>query len=224
MSSLCALISGTFLPSTVCVFGLMADNDVWVSVFMPPLVLAERGDIFVFGRKSVSQECGGSPPPTGMVPCLAASTGTSVGPGDAGPVASAAAAEASPRRGSRGWGSSSDEDDCYHAAASSSKRAPAPCISSSSPPPPPPDSRTPTTPPVSLPPGDPVASCFSYRRHAHRVVDCPSAACGRSLLVLSRGWTKVWVDGWRSRRSCDATKRATLVSHLYPAREPPPDF
>ena len=46
-----------------------------------------------------------------------------------------------------------DKDDCYHASASSRKHVPTPWISSSSPPPPPPDSRTPTTPPVSLQPG-----------------------------------------------------------------------
>ena len=58
-------------------------------------------------RRSASQGRGGPAPPNphGIVPCLAASTGTSAGPDDTAPAASAAAAEASPRRDSRGRGS-----------------------------------------------------------------------------------------------------------------------
>ena len=33
-----------------------------------------------------------------------------------------------------------------------------------------------------------------------------------------------WVDGWHCWLSCADGKRATLVSHLYPAREPPAEF
>ena len=68
-------------------------------------------------------------PTPGMVPCFAASAGASVGSGDAARAAPAAMAEASPQRGSRGWGSSSDVVDCYHACASSKQRVATPWIS-----------------------------------------------------------------------------------------------
>ena len=121
-----------------------------------------------------------------------------MGSGDAAPAAPAATAEASPRRGSRRWGSSSDEVDCHHAKASSNQRVSTPWISSSSPPPSPPDSRIPTTSPVSLPAGilAPPASDFGGTLTGFRAVDCPVR-----LRVDDEGW----VDGGRSQLSCSAS-------------------
>ena len=150
MSLVCGYLK-LFLRGSLTASPTMADIQISVSAFMPhPFRRNEL--IHAFWKEEITQGRGGAgappPPGPGFIPCLAASTVTTVGPDGTAPTASAAAAEAGSRRGSRNWGSSSDEDDYY-----SSKRVPAPWISCSSPPPPPPDVRVPATPLVSLPPG-----------------------------------------------------------------------
>ena len=105
---------------------------------------------------------------------------------------------------SRRWGSSSDEVDGHHAKASSNQRVSTPWISSSSPPPSPPDSRIPTTPPVSLPPGilAPPASDFGGTLTGFRPVDCPVRLRVDDAFSCLREDDEGWVDGGRSQLSC----------------------
>ena len=52
---------------------------------------------------------------------------------------------------------------------------------------------------------------------AHSLGSAPSIAlCGCA-------WDEGWGDGWLSQLSYEAGRRATLVSHLHPAHEPPPE-
>ena len=103
---------GTPLLRTVCLSGLMADNNIWVSVFVTPPVPAERCDTCVLERRASARSVEHRRLATtrdGSVPFS-----FYIGHGDAAPEA---------------W-------DCNHASASSSKRFPAPWVSSSSQPPP----------------------------------------------------------------------------------------
>ena len=161
-----------------------------------------------------------------MVPCLAASIRTCVGPGDAVPAAPSAPADASPRRGRWVWRSSSDEGDGYHAPGSSSKREPTQWISSSAPPPPPPDSRIPTTPQVSLPPGvrSPPGSDAHSTSVGFRDVDCPVRMRMGDAFLCLRDDDEGWVVGWCLQLSCSANKQAAWFHRPYSAHEPPLEF
>ena len=101
-----------------------------------------------------------------------------------------------------------------------------PWISTSSPPPPLPDVRVPATPPVGLPPGiqSPPASDTGSARVCFRPLECPLQLRVDDAFASLREDDEDWVDGWHCRLSCADGKRATLVSHLYPAHEPPAEF
>ena len=105
----------SFLPGSPTPSSTLADKLVWVSAFMPQ-PFRRIQVIHVFWKEEHQPGAWGPAPPhfPGFVPCLAASTVTTVGPDGTTPTASAAAAEpGSP------WleGSSSHEDDIYHASA-----------------------------------------------------------------------------------------------------------
>ena len=120
----------------------------------------------------------------------------------------------STRRGSQGWCSSADDADKHQGTGSLSQ------------PPPPRDDLVPTTKLVNLPPGfqslrspDADGSLTGFRP-----VDCPLR-----LRVDDGFWSDQeddndWVDPWRTRPTCSASRHATLVSHLHAFREPTPEF
>ena len=82
---------------------------------------------------------------------------------------------------------------------------------SNSPPPPPPDSRTPTTPPVSLPPGiqKPSASDADLSFAGFRPVDCSLPLRVDDAFSIYRNDSD-WADAWQVGPSCLAGRRDTL--------------
>ena len=163
-------------------------------------------------------------PHPGMVPCFAASTGAPVGSGDAALAAPVATAEASPQRGSRGWGVFFRRGrllPCLclqHSARGHTVDLEQLSTSVAS-------GRIPTTPPVSLPPGilAPPASDIGGTLTGFRAVDCPVRLRVDYAFSCLREDDEGWVDGWRSQLSWSASRQATLVSDLYSAREPHPE-
>ena len=89
-----------------------------------------------------------------------------------------------------------------------------------------PDVRVSTTPPVILPPGiqSPPASVVDSSFCGFRSVDCPLRLRVDDALAFRREDDKDWVDGWRAQLSCSASRRATLVTHLYTDQELAPEF
>ena len=129
----------------------MADNLVWVSAYFPrPFRPNEVAHAYWRQQRQPGAVGTGAPPPLGMVPCLAASTGKPVVSCAAAPVAQAAPAVASPRRGSQGW-------RCLLPTRTMTTRAPAPAVSGAD---------DPTCQPAAR---DSVTSCVRCRQHAFGV-------------------------------------------------------
>ena len=82
--------------------------------------------------------------------------------------------------------------------------------------PPPPDSRMPSTPPVSLPPGfrSPSASDADSTFAGFRSFDCPLRLRVEDAFSCYREDDSDWVDAWCVQLSCLVSRHATLVAHL----------
>ena len=83
---------------------------------------------------------------------------------------------------------------------------------------PPPDSRIPTTPPVSLPPGiqSPFAQDADNSSAGFRAVDCPMRLRVEDALSCRREDDSDWFDAWRVQLCCQASRRDALPARLYP--------
>ena len=66
---------------------------------------------------------------------------------------------------------------------------------------------------------DPRASSLGHRRYPHRAVDSLVRLRVDYAFSCLRWDDEGWVAGWRSQLSWSASRRATLVSDLYPARQ-----
>ena len=68
-----------------------------------------------------------------------------------------------------------------------------------------------------------IASCDSSLC-GFRSVDCPLRLRVDDAIAFRREDDKDWVDGWRAQLSCSASRRATLVTHLFSEQEPAHEF
>ena len=65
---------------------------------------------------------------------------------------------------------------------------------------------------------------ISTVRSGFRSVDCPLRLRVDDALACLHEDDKDWFDEWRTQLSCWASRHATLVTHLFPDQEPPPEF